>query len=423
MALTQDQINNARSRLDNKKYETTMKFGLMGKPPKKVKPSDDQPGMLSSVADWAVNLFSSDEVKPTPQASASIWDNLPPPPSVDLVTEGFMSRQRTFAPEVDAAELTRPRLGSELGNSPTTQNNAPAYDGAVLSALGVRTSGDATPIINTAPAAEPVAKESIGAEGPAGGAKDVASDERPALKVDNSNARTSGTGLMANTKGFETKKDAVSFIRDFVDLMGDLESTEDHVDSAGTTTLAYGILPTTAAGLGIDPTDYPDRKSFARAVYSKMYDEAKVKQAATFNAIPKDKHGSVMALYANVGEAGYNKLETVKGHLENNNLPSAGTALTQIVLYSQRDDDGKKVLDANGQPIMFASKGLSARRAKEYNILMSKEPGFKKVRTVTVSIKNNKPTFKWLDADRNVVKSYTAPAPLSADNDTTDQPI
>ena len=162
MALTQDQINNARSRLDNKKYETTMKFGLMGKPPKKVKPSDDQPGMLSSVADWAVNLFSSDEVKPTPQASGSIWDSLPPPPSVDLVTEGFMSRQRTFAPEVDAAELTRPRLGSELGNSPTTQNNAPAYDGAVLSALGVRTSGDATPIINTAPAAEPVAKESIG---------------------------------------------------------------------------------------------------------------------------------------------------------------------------------------------------------------------------------------------------------------------
>jgi hypothetical protein len=248
-------------------------------------------------------------------------------------------------------------------------------------------------------------------------------DEIPALKIDNSNARTSGTGLMASTKGFETKEGAVSFIRDFVDLMGDLESTEDHVDSAGTTTLAYGILPTTAAGLGIDPTDYPDRKSFARAVYSKMYDEAKVKQAATFNAIPKDKHGSVMALYANVGEAGYNKLETVKGHLENNNLPSAGTALTQIVLYSQRDDDGKKVLDANGQPIMFASKGLSARRAKEYNILMSKEPGFKKVRTVTVSIKNNKPTFKWLDVDRNVVKSYTAPAPLSADNDTTDQPI
>jgi predicted chitinase len=179
MALTQDQINNARSRLDNKKYETTMKFGLMGKPPKKVKPSDDQPGMLSSVADWAVNLFSSDEVKPTPQASASIWDSLPPPPSVDLVTEGFMSRQRTFAPEADAAELTRPRLGSELGNSPTTQNNAPAYDGAVLSALGVRTSGDATPIINTAPAAEPVAKASpkvpkagTGAEGPAGGAKE-----------------------------------------------------------------------------------------------------------------------------------------------------------------------------------------------------------------------------------------------------------
>ena len=203
-------------------------------------------------------------------------------------------------------------------------------------------------------------------------------DAAPALKIDNSNARTSGTGLMASTKGFETKEGAVSFIRDFVDLMGDLESTEDHVDSAGTTTLAYGILPTTAAGLGIDPTDYPDRKSFARAVYSKMYDEAKVKQASTFNAIPKDKHGSVMALYANVGEAGYNKLETVKGHLENNDLASAGTALTQIVLYSQRDDNGKKVLDANGQPIMFASKGLSARRAKEYNILMAKEPGFKR---------------------------------------------
>ena len=413
MALTQDQINNARSRLDNKKYETTMKFGLMGKPPKKVKPSDDQPGMLSSVADWAVNLFSSDEVKPTPQASASIWDNMRP--LVNLEEEGFRS-------EANAADLT-------FKGPAQTFSQIPLNDADIEPKFGISPTDMKNQItssnnaVATALASPKVPQAGTGAEGPAGGAKDVASDERPALKVDNSNARTSGTGLMANTKGFETKKDAVSFIRDFVDLMGDLESTEDHVDSAGTTTLAYGILPTTAAGLGIDPTDYPDRKSFARAVYSKMYDEAKVKQAATFNAIPKDKHGSVMALYANVGEAGYNKLETVKGHLENNNLPSAGTALTQIVLYSQRDDDGKKVLDANGQPIMFASKGLSARRAKEYNILMSKEPGFKKVQTVTVSIKNNKPTFKWLDADRNVVKSYTAPAPLSADNDTTDQPI
>ena len=413
MALTQDQINNARSRLDNKKYETTMKFGLMGKPPKKVKPSDDQPGMLSSVADWAVNLFSSDEVKPTPQASASIWDNMRP--LVNLEAEGFRSEANaadlTFkgpAQTFSQIPLNDADIEPEFGISPTDMKNQ------------IASSNNA---VATALASPKVPQAGTGAEGPAGGAKDVASDERPALKVDNSNARTSGTGLMANTKGFETKKDAVSFIRDFVDLMGDLESTEDHVDSAGTTTLAYGILPTTAAGLGIDPTDYPDRKSFARAVYSKMYDEAKVKQASTFNAIPKDKHGSVMALYANVGEAGYNKLETVKGHLENNDLASAGTALTQIVLYSQRDDNGKKVLDANGQPIMFASKGLSARRAKEYNILMAKEPGFKKIQTVTVSITDNKPTFKWLDADRNVVKSYAAPAPLSADNNTDDQPI
>jgi predicted chitinase len=171
MALTQDQINNARSRLDNKKYETTMKFGLMGKPPKKVKPSDDQPGMLSSVADWAVNLFSSDEVKPTPQASASIWDSLPPPPSVDLVTEGFMSRQRTFAPEANAADLTfkgpaqtfsqiplnDADIEPEFGISPTDMKNQ------------IASSNNA---VATALASPKVPQAGTGAEGPAGGAKE-----------------------------------------------------------------------------------------------------------------------------------------------------------------------------------------------------------------------------------------------------------
>jgi hypothetical protein len=366
------------------KYDATGKSsGLMAKvdKTKKADKVEGQPWYANFVGMW----YNSDD---TSGEEASSVAPIQMEPHESMLARIQTSRKPAYAPEDDNLEG---RLAGQLGFASTNTNDTSS---AVADAL----IGNSVAVLPKADAA-------------------------PALKIDNSNARTSGTGLMASTKGFETKEGAVSFIRDFVDLMGDLESTEDHVDSAGTTTLAYGILPTTAAGLGIDPTDYPDRKSFARAVYSKMYDEAKVKQAATFNAIPKDKHGSVMALYANVGEAGYNKLETVKGHLENNNLPSAGTALTQIVLYSQRDDDGKKVLDANGQPIMFASKGLSARRAKEYNILMAKEPGFKKVRTVTVSIKDNKPTFKWLDADRNVVKSYTAPAPLSADNDTTDQPI
>jgi hypothetical protein len=131
MALTQDQINNARSRLDNKKYETTMKFGLMGKPPKKVKPSDDQPGMLSSIADWAVNYFSKDEVKPPPQASVSIWDNMPP--IVNLITENFMSR-------------------------PISQNNT--YNKAVPSALGAIPSGqDLTPQLMSDPAKPNYASE------------------------------------------------------------------------------------------------------------------------------------------------------------------------------------------------------------------------------------------------------------------------
>ena len=120
MAITQDQIKNARSGI----YESTMKFGLMGKPPKKVKPSDDQPGMLSSVADWAVNYFSKDEVKPEPQASVSIWDNMPP--LVNLITENFMSR-------------------------PISQNNT--YNKAVPSALGAIPSGqDLTPQLMSDPA-------------------------------------------------------------------------------------------------------------------------------------------------------------------------------------------------------------------------------------------------------------------------------
>ena len=152
MAITQDQIKNARSGI----YESTMKFGLMGKPPKKVKPSDDQPGMLSSIADWAVNYFSKDEVKPTPQASVSIWDNMPP--LVNLITENFMSR-------------------------PISQNNT--YNKAVPSDLGAIPMGqDLTPQLMSDPAKPNYAPEAGSLEGRFDGQIGFASTDTSAAVAD-----------------------------------------------------------------------------------------------------------------------------------------------------------------------------------------------------------------------------------------------
>ena len=450
MALTQDQINNARSRLDNKKYETTMKFGLMGKPPKKVKPSDDQPGMLSSIADWAVNYFSKDEVKPEPQASVSIWDNMPP--IVNLITENFMSR-------------------------PISQNNT--YNKAVPSALGAIPSGqDLTPQLMSDPAKPNYAPEAgslVGRlDGQLGYSKETARQgDGPANAVaaalgrnvaasDAAPVVAERSGLMARrdeaaTALYKERKqgllpeaedkvrvgaDKNKLISNTLDVLLTVESPRDHTDPAGNFTYAYGILPRTARSLGFDRNAtkangdlvYPDtdkgRKEFAWNVYRAYLDNQEEMDPELWSSI--DDKFKVGALSYTVNTGSFQDSPLLRQALIDGNEEEIPTQLKDGINANyevlSRGADGKllkgadgnniPVKDANGEVVRqdFADKGLSKRRAIEYNILMQGTDNFVRVDNVAVTGTRQAPVFEWRSADGDVLHSFASDnelAPLS----------
>ena len=63
--------------------------------------------------------------------------------------------------------------------------------------------------------------------------------------------------------------------------------------------------------------------------------------------------------------------------------------------------------DKNGKTIYVSSKGLSKRRAKEYNTLMKGDSNFKPVKTISVEGNKAEPIFVWKDKDGNEIHRYT----------------
>ena len=445
MALTQDQINNARSRLDNKKYETTMKFGLMGKPPKKVKPSDDQPGMLSSIADWAVNYFSKDEVKPEPQASVSIWDNMPP--IVNLITENFMSRpisqNNTYNKAVPSALGAIPSgqdLTPQLMSDPAKPNYAPEYGDLVgrfdgqLGYVNTDTSAAVADAIIAAPVAAsdaaPVAAERSGL---------MARRDEAATAL--YKERRQGLLPEADDKvrvGVNKNK----LISDTLDVLLTVESPRDHTDPAGNFTYAYGILPRTARSLGFDrnatkangdlvyPYTDKGRKDFAWNVYRAYLDNQEEIDPELWSSI--DDKFKVGALSYTVNTGSFQDSPLLRRALIDGNEEEIPTQLKDGINANYevlsrgadgkllKDDEGNNipVKDANGEVVRqdFADKGLSKRRAIEYNLLMQGTDNFVRVDNVAVTGTRQAPVFEWRSADGDVLHSFASDnelAPLS----------
>jgi len=197
------------------------------------------------------------------------------------------------------------------------------------------------------------------------------------------------------------------FIDKFVSLMGEFEDTEDHIDSLGIRTLGYGVLPATARRYGFNPNEdkYTDRKVLAKDVYAKMYEDAKKTYPAVFNGLTEDQETGVLSLYINAGKLYSGVVRALSK--DNKDFESAKKSIASVVLGSPRDADGNRQKDANGNTIYTASKGLSARRAKEYNILMRGKEGFNPVKTVSVEGTREAPVFVWEDKDGNEINRFT----------------
>jgi len=203
------------------------------------------------------------------------------------------------------------------------------------------------------------------------------------------------------------KAQDVIFINKFVNLMGEFEDTEDHIDSLGIRTLGYGVLPATARDYGLNPNEdkYTDRKVLAKDVYTKMYEDAKKTYPAVFNGLTEDQETGVLSLYINAGKLYGGVVRALSQ--ETPDFESAKESIASVVLGSPRDAEGNRQKDASGDTIYTSSKGLSARRAKEYNLLMRGEEGFNPVKTVSVEGTKETPVFVWKDKDGNEINKFT----------------
>ena len=237
----------------------------------------------------------------------------------------------------------------------------------------------------------------------------ASSFEQQAIQEDTESLRLAASRL-------EEQTNQEDFVSRFVEFLGrpDMEGDEDHVDSAGSFTYAYGILPSTANKLGIDVEAYSSRRDAAIRVYDKMNNNARDAYPSVFKGLNNNQANGVLALYINLGELP-NSVETALSG-DDKDFEAAGEGLSLNVLYTQRDENGNPVLDEEGNEIMFASKGLSARRAREYNLLRADDPNFTPVSSVTVTGTKERPVFNWLDSEGNTLITYTSNWELSPDN-------
>jgi hypothetical protein len=197
--------------------------------------------------------------------------------------------------------------------------------------------------------------------------------------------------------------DDTTFVSSFVDLMGTAEGTEDHQGSEDQFTYAYGILPATADSYGLNADDFENRRDFAEAVYAKMYEDAKTDYADTFDGLTTEEEKGVLSLYINLGKLPTGVVNALSG--ETKDFDAAKDSLASVVHYTNKTTKVK-----------YASKGLSVRRASEYNTLRGSQEGFEPVATVSVTGTKAKPVFNWLDESGSTIKSFASSKTLSPDN-------
>lgn len=218
-------------------------------------------------------------------------------------------------------------------------------------------------------------------------------------------ADTEKAGRMFGSEGSTEE-----FASRFVDLMGEAEGTEDHTASEGQFTYAYGILPATANALGVDPDDFETRREFANAVYGKMYENAKESYADVFDGMNLRDREAVMSLYINLGRLPSGVEEALNSREKD--IEGAADSLKSVVHYTVKKGANKGT--------KYASKGLSKRRASEYNMLMRGREGFSEVAQVSVEGSKAEPVFVWKDAGGNEVKRFASSRALSPDNSMKD---
>jgi len=224
--------------------------------------------------------------------------------------------------------------------------------------------------------------------------RQVTPEERAALSK--LKADDTGDGLMSSPR----PKARPSSIEDKAfnsKLLDDLLKVEgmggDKLTSVPT--YSFGITKEKADEYGLEPSQFKTMKEFATAFTDMYVKEKKTENSDVFNAVDEKDHIALMSYLWNTGSFG--KLQ--KKALLNNDM--------EEFIHEMRD-----VVHAEGH----ASSGLSARRAKEANLVGSSIKGWKEITEVKITGTRAKPTFEWLAGDGSVIETFSSTKSLHPGN-------
>lgn len=185
-----------------------------------------------------------------------------------------------------------------------------------------------------------------------------------------------------------------------VDEMASLEGMGGD-DLSATPTYSYGITKEKADKYNLVPESFNTTREFADAFADKYIEEKYNANKSIFDNVDSKFHKPLMSYLWNAGSFGTNQRKA----LSKKNPDVRG------FIKEMRD-----AIHSEG----FASSGLSARRAKEANLLGEGLADWEDIVKVEVSGTKEKPVFKWVTASGDVVEEFASNKNLHPNNKLSD---
>ena len=172
-------------------------------------------------------------------------------------------------------------------------------------------------------------------------------------------------------------------------------------DLSATPTYSYGITKEKADEYNLVPSNFKTMREFADAFADKYIEEKYEANKSIFDNVDSKFHKPLMSYLWNAGSFGTNQRKA----LSKKNPDVRG------FIKEMRD-----AIHSEG----FASSGLSARRAKEANLLGEGLANWEDIVKVEVSGTKEKPVFKWVTASGDVVEEFASGKNLHPNNKLSD---
>lgn len=172
-------------------------------------------------------------------------------------------------------------------------------------------------------------------------------------------------------------------------------------DLSATPTYSYGITKEKADEYNLVPSNFKTMREFADAFADKYIEEKYEANKSIFENVDKEFHKPLMSYLWNAGSFGRK----------------------QRAALSKKNPDVREFIKEMRDAIHsegFASSGLSARRAKEANLLGEGLANWEDIVKVEVSGTKEKPVFKWVTASGDVVEEFASGKNLHPNNKLSD---